>query len=796
MEKKIEFAMICFCKVFALTYSGPTATLKEFFVGCDAISDSESIIKSLVQGTTARHSHYIDSINISDNQVNKILPQTILNVYCNVFGTTPAEGNTEKEQLHALLKIAMQQGQEIQSRVFSEKDSPAFKKYIAELKFPSDYSHTRLASKSSSKITSSTKRDKPSDDYENAKELSSEIVSTYTLEQSHKIRKKMIQQTGDWIYITGTTLKEAFSFAHERHEESIIDELFARKKEENKNEHQKFSNINIFFLNYLYMGTDHETADREIERSILNIMSKAEECLAVHNDCPKINIVLLSDFDIAFSLLTSEKLLTRSTHLFTASREYRGQYLLFDKDTLEYNSLKAYLDYLLDSSYMIDWESKKKSPYRIKEKLRRSVRLRSYIKLKKIHPVQLENLVRSSFLKKTTKNLTSMRNFLSADNTQQILIPYLHETEELLEKAIHKHDKSGWAKIIPACDLGFPNNVTRIAGGFLTGALYDWSCSVPFIPIDATVNTCTSSVFKLQSWNKNIASDDFYHIIETLCKNAMTQGYAFSFDSGNHFITLACDDEDDYYLVMHSSAKQSKESCFGLYPTERAWFRENIKTIYDNDDNPTRYLRYIRGDAAVRFYDYATRFREFNEEIHRYVAEEFVRLCGIQLSHKKPIIKHHYGMPTSSSIAIGTFVINVDEDNSHNRTVPIFSDYGKDLCLYRVNQEQKQTYVLAGTKSHVILVPHGWGQVIDDIACLNIRYVSDEFKRQLHLTFSDSSILKFDVTSDQRLNLKQKHIRTYTDIQEFLEKNSRFFNGSTQTLLHPVFCYCAKTAKP
>lgn len=795
MEKKIEFAMICFCKVFVLTYAGPTAALKEFFVGCDEISTSESIIKSLVTGKTGRHGYYIDMINISDQQISKILPQTVFNVYCNVFGKTPAEDATIKEQLHELLRNAMQQGKKIQKQVFLKKDSNEFEEYIEELKAPPAYSHTHLTSESQSIIPSSTKRDRPSDSYENVNELDNGIVLTYTLEQSHKIRKKMIQQTGDWIYITGTTLKEAFSFAHERQEESIIDELFARKKEENKNEHQKFSNINIFFLNYLYMGTDHETADREIERSILNVMSKAEECLALHNDCPKINIVLLSDFDIAFSLLTSEKLLTRSTHLFTASRDYRGQYLLFDKDTLEYNSLKAYLDYLLDSSYMIDWESKKKSPYRIKEKLKSSVRLRSYIKLKKIHPVQLENLVRSSFLKKTTKNLTPMSNFLSADNTQQILIPYLQDTEKLLEKAIHEHDKSGWAKIVPACDLGFPNNVTRIAGGFLTGALYDWSCSVPLVPIDATVNTCTSSVFQLSSWNENITSNDFYHIIETLCKNAMALGYAFSFDSGNHFITLARNDENDYYLVMHSSAKQSKESCFGLYPSERAWFRENIKTIYDNDDNPTRYLRYIRGDAAVRFYDYAARFREFNEEIHRYVAEEFVKLCGIQLSHKKPIIKHHYGMPTSSSIAIGTFVINVDKDNLHDRTVPIFSDYGKDICLYRVNQEQKQTYVLAGTKSHVILVPHGWGQVIDDIACLNIRHISDERKRRLHLTFSDSSGQGFDVTSENRLYLEQKHIRTYENIEEFLEKNCQFFKGSTQTILHPIFCYCAKTKK-
>ncbi len=51
-------------------------------------------------------------------------------------------------------------------------------------------------------------------------------------------------------------------------------------------------------------------------------------------------------------------------------------------------------------------------------------------------------------------------------------------------------------------------------------------------------------------------------------------------------------------------------------------------------------MRYIRGDAAVRFYDYAVRFREFNEEIHRYVSEQFAALCNTKLSNEIYIIKN------------------------------------------------------------------------------------------------------------------------------------------------------------
>lgn len=323
----------------------------------------------------------------------------------------------------------------------------------------------------------------------------------------------------------------------------------------------------------------------------------------------------------------------------------------------------------------------------------------------------------------------------------------------------------------------------------MTGALYDWSCTVPIIPIDATVNTCTSSVFRLGDFDESMTNEQFESIIDTLCKKAMDNSFVFNFKSGNHFLIVAKDDEGNYYLVLHCSETRSKASYIGLYPNSRVWYAENIKTKYNKAQ--TRYLRYIRGDAAVKFVDYANRFREESEEIHRYTAEEFAKLIDTHVFTQDAIIKHHYGMPTSSSVAIGTFTIDV---YSRDRIVPVFSDLGRDICLYEVSNQQNNVYNLAGTNKNIVLVPHGWGQVLDDIKGIRIENACNEKERRLILEFPDISLLEF-VHPAVRLSLAQKHIRQFDSICAFFEENCSHINGSVKKILHPVFCYCDYSVK-
>ena len=145
--------------------------------------------------------------------------------------------------------------------------------------------------------------------------------------------------------------------------------------------------------------------------------------------------------------------------------------------------------------------------------------------IKKIHPAQLENLVKASFTypdnKKKAKDMSSFP-IPNEDTTQTVLLPYLAKTEELLDELVRLHDPYGWAKVIPCNDLGFPNNIMRIAGGFLTGAYYNWSCTVPIVPVDATINTCTSSVFKLKGFDADTLNNEaFETIVKNVCVNAM-----------------------------------------------------------------------------------------------------------------------------------------------------------------------------------------------------------------------------------------------------------------------------------
>ena len=50
---------------------------------------------------------------------------------------------------------------------------------------------------------------------------------------------------------------------------------------------------------------------------------------------------------------------------------------------------------------------------------------------------------------------------------------------------------------------------------------------------------------------------------------------------------------------------------FGLYPVKGNWYYDDIKTEYDEESK--RYLRYITGEKAKRFYDIASYLKKFNK---------------------------------------------------------------------------------------------------------------------------------------------------------------------------------------
>lgn len=240
-----------------------------------------------------------------------------------------------------------------------------------------------------------------------------------------------------------------------------------------------------------------------------------------------------------------------------------------------------------------------------------------------------------------------MKNFTLNDPTQQELLTHLQVTEKLLAKVATKlYGCEKTASITAMSDLGIAHNVTRMRGGFFTGACYSWDSDVPFIPVDTTVNVCGTAVFRL---SKEISTDDFLSRVNHILEKKDSR-YTWNYTNGNHFISLVKSNgeyglETGYYMVVHASANEYKKD---LYPNSGVWYEKDIKIEYD--DNSARYLRYITGDSAIRFYNIAKNLIHFNIERNRYFIES---VLGSEFLEKEIVSIQHYGMPNDHTVCIG-----------------------------------------------------------------------------------------------------------------------------------------------
>lgn len=239
-----------------------------------------------------------------------------------------------------------------------------------------------------------------------------------------------------------------------------------------------------------------------------------------------------------------------------------------------------------------------------------------------------------------------MKNLTLNDSTQRELLSHLQITEDLLAKVATK--LSGCKKtasITAMPDLGIAHNVTRMKGGFFTGACYSWDSDVPFIPIDTTVNVCGTAVFRL---SKEISIDDFLFRVDNVLENDLS--YAWNYTNGNHFISLVKSNgeygfEASYYMIVHASANEFKNL---LYPNNGVWYEKDIQIEYHK--NSARYLRYIVGDSAIRFYNIAKDLIQFNTERNRYFVKS---VLGSEFLGEEIVSIQHYGMPNENTVCIG-----------------------------------------------------------------------------------------------------------------------------------------------
>lgn len=655
------------------------------------------------------------------------------------------------------------------------------------------------------------------------------IIDALPLREFVTLRNKLIQEANGNVILVGQSLENAFDVRKDS--ESIVDSI-----KRNKN----ITNLDIFLTDPIMFDSsinayEGDTPISRIDSTMHTILYDIAETLT---EKQSMNIYFIPLVQLDHMVFVNDMLLLRHTLLWTNDNHYKATPLVCKNINAEgmsesiikssmYNVYAEYINKLKEESIVIDIQEKgykreKETLAKIRHRqwrerlyiLRRTNKLKGKIQMHKLYRKQLISDLHSSWdpryrtfsseINWADESETSSFNIgqnttieshidlydssnLLDDSTQKLLLPYVHETERLLNELVKKYDNEAIARIYPSLDMGVPNNVLRLAGGFATGMLVVWKCGTPIVPIDTTVNVCSSSYYQFDSAAlKGTPIKDFFNenkINSIINAGSKKEGLAFSFNTGNHFLLLCKNKETNmYYLVLHSSAKQFKDTYLGLYPKPNNWYAGYVKTYKDNKSN--RYIRYLKDAEAEQFIGIARMLNRENEDIHNWFAREFCN--GIHFTNHRTY--HHYGMPTDYSIAIGTYVI--DEKDK----VPIFSKEGYPICMFRPDKDMWSIELEGKTK---YIVPHGWGQNIhyqyfknlssdDDLAKCKL----DIFHEKLVIKDKNNQILKeFLPSYTNRFSEEMVEVRKLWERDETkmnILHYSKYLSGTIEEVLEPV----------
>lgn len=309
-----------------------------------------------------------------------------------------------------------------------------------------------------------------------------------------------------------------------------------------------------------------------------------------------------------------------------------------------------------------------------------------------------------------------MLDLTRQSDVQPQLVAYLSRTERLLAKvATSLSGRACDAEIVALPDLGLPHNVTRILGGFLTGALYQWETAVPFIPVDSTMNVCGVSVFRLQDGFESAAA--FQEAVARAEAQLEGSSFVWNFAEGNHFISWSIAEEgeggplaDGHYLVLHASPAEYKNQFNGLYPTSGNWYSDDIETFVDEEVGDERLLRVLSGTRAERFVRWAHLLEPLYHERQEFVASLIAPDGAVE-----PVLSVlHYGMPTSTSVAIGCQWLD-----PNNPRYVLLTRPGAPFYVIDAADSGRNAVNLGGERR--ILTPHGLGVRPRNSAAVELR---------------------------------------------------------------------------
>lgn len=365
-------------------------------------------------------------------------------------------------------------------------------------------------------------------------------------------------------------------------------------------------------------------------------------------------------------------------------------------------------------------------------------------------------------------------NFSLNDPTQEEILRHLGITSNLLSNvATELSGKPKESMIYAMPDLGIAQNGTRMLGGFYTGACYTWDSDVPFVPVDTTVNVCGTAVYRL---NREISVEEFKRRLDSVMKNRETyieyvkthlpkhiidsidleraDQFYWNYNSGNHFAILAEQTGENselpagQYMIVHASAIELKKDNlkYGLYPVPGNWYYDDIQTEYDPES--TRYLRYISGEKAVKFYQLAEMLQTINKDRNRYFCKEVLG----DLAGQEIINMSHYGMPSNNAVCIGC---QWEPENFTLLTAP-----GNDIFLIHPDISSGNTIQL-GNKS-ITLTPHGCGVRLNN-STDSIKYFDGGIQIGDKCFYQGQSINIGKDVSVRTLNMSPKQVKGHID---------------------------------
>lgn len=391
------------------------------------------------------------------------------------------------------------------------------------------------------------------------------------------------------------------------------------------------------------------------------------------------------------------------------------------------------------------------------------------LKGKKIPVSKLDDLFRSAY-------------FLD-DCSQRVMLKYIYETQLMLNKVIRQYDIGGNAYVIPSLDLGFTYNTGRLAGGFTTGMMVNWNCRVPFVPIDMTIKECAGSLAYIET---NEKFDKFFTVerINESLLNLRKEGFQFSFRSGNHFINLYKNTNGKYVLAIHSGDDSYRNEIDGVYPSDKVWYHDMIKTVYNSDR--TRFLNYLVDKEAKKFVQSAFSKKNNVRQMHILLSEKIILGYG-KLCESRTY--QHYGFDSENTVLLGTGLVSPEND------FPIFSDNGLPFVIVTPS-ENMWSLDVDGERKY--LIPHGWGQEIENISGVKYSIETNE----LTLNFIKNKTLVYQSGYEFKFPQNTAKIRHLNNYAEFIEGKipyEKCWNGNlfvnVKEILYPCASYDVKSSR-